>query len=256
MTETAARVAKLILKAGVDNLAGGLSDLYKGLTEERTRRFIDCLSSESEAQRISAEAAINEVIGGPNGERILRHVCRDVLFGTEAISLAALAIVVSESRRSPFDPFWARAANTIDGLQDDDAVAFVMLLHHHADFGIHREWQTLCHFDVANLRDKPHWSNLQRLCGIGETEIYSAVSEAIRRRLVLEDTDRGRLAGYGDVAPRTFFLPPTTARYFRILGRAIEIARRDHYTILGPFDFEVIDRLCGHSNGDTQEHPE
>ena len=83
MADKVARFAKLIVKAGVENLAGGLSDLYKGLTEERIRRFINCLTSESVAERISAEDAINKVITNTNGERILRHVCRDVLFGTE-----------------------------------------------------------------------------------------------------------------------------------------------------------------------------
>ena len=128
-----------------------------------------------------------------------------------------------------------------------------MLLHHHADFPIGREWQPICFFDVGHLRDKSHWSDLQTLCGIGEMEIYAAISEAMRRRFVLEDTSSGRFAGMDAIASQFFFLPSTAARYFRILGRAIEIAMPNQYKALGPFNFEMVDRLCGYSVADTQK---
>jgi hypothetical protein len=250
MTEKVIRFAQLVVKAGSDQFAGGLRELYHGLTEERARRFISWLASSSQERRSTAENSVKRLLESSNGTKILRHICRDVLFGTESVSLGALALIAGEASENREDPFWPRAANAVDGLQDDDATIFVALLRYAGDFTVQKEWLAVCHFDVAYLVGKPHWTELRILYGLGDTEVYCGISEAIQRRLFVPDTSSGRLGGHGDVAPRTFYLSPETARYYRILGRALELAQPERFGILAPLDFDEADRICaGPSTG-------
>lgn len=244
MKSDLSRLVGLVAKVGTDQLFGGVRDLYQGLSEERARRFVSWLSSESAAQQMNAAEALTRLLQDVDGERMVRHICRDVLFGTESISLAALAILASEASNGEHDPFRTRAAAAVDGLQNEDAVIFLGLMQHIGDFTVIKEWLPVCHFDVSDLQGKSHWLELETLFGLGAREVYSGINELTQRRLFMPDTARGRLGGVDDVAPSAFLLSPETARFFRLLGRALEIAEPDVFKVVDPTSFSLVESVC------------
>src|SRR5690606_19565748 len=94
--------------------------------------------------------AVGKLLKTENGQRVLRHVCRDVLFGTETISLAALALVASAAAANPGDLFLPRAAHAIDGLADEDAIVFLAMLKNLRGAG--RDWLPLGKFRREGAR--------------------------------------------------------------------------------------------------------
>lgn len=244
MKSDLARLTNLIVQVGSNQVFGGVRELFQGLTEERTRRFVNWLASASAKEQLTAEEALVKLLSDSDGERVLRHVCRDVLFGTETISLAALALVASAAGSRTHDPFWSRAASAVDGLRNEDALTFIALLRHLGDFTVRKEWMPICHFDVSNLRGKAHWAELETLYSLGPREIYSGIAELVQRRFFMPDKGRGRLGGVDDVAPTAFFLSPDTARYYRLLGRALEISSPEAFNVMVPLDFARIDTCC------------
>lgn len=238
------RFGKLVGKVAVDKTFGSVRDLFQGLCEERARRFVAWLESELDERQATAETAINALLVSTNGQRILRHVCRDVLFGTESISLAAMALISSRASAQADNPFWYRAAAAIDGLQNEDALVFLALLQYIEDFYVGREnWLPTFHFDTVKLTE-PHWDELKTVCGLGEREIYGGLVEVTRRRLLLADVSRGRAASVNEVAPLVAFLTADTSHYFQLLGRALEIAEPDLYTLLAPLKTSIVDAMC------------
>jgi hypothetical protein len=187
------------------------------------------------------------------GEGILRHLCREIMFGTDSISLAALAVLLGEVESDLEDTFCARAARAVDGFSNEDIWAFLAIMQHPEDMYIEREWRSTCFFDIK-LLVKPHWVELRSILGIDEERVYGAISECVSRRIFLPDNASGRGAGTDDLAMSIFIATEDTARYFRLLGRATQIAEPQLYGVVAPLNFESADAFCAHRPDNSSEN--
>ena len=244
--EGAMRLSSVLMKVGADKMVPGVRQLWELYTEERARRFMGWLATGSTDEQNKAEEIIGKLAGSREGMRIIRHICRDVLFGTETISTAALAIVAGEAANAPDDPILGRAARALEGLSDNDAIGFLALLHRIGDFYVQLgPVLPEFYFDVDRLVGRLYWQNIESVFGLGPYQIYSTIDECINRRLFLADASVGRGGSPNDKLPRVFLLHPETARYFRIIGRAVEFASSDSWhSLQPPLDFSCVDAAC------------
>ncbi len=238
------RMSNVLLEMAKDKTFGGMRKLFRGLSEERARWFIEWLASETEDKQVRAEVVLGTLLKSKNGTRILRHVCRDVLFGTDTISVAALALITSQASLVQGDAFYTRAAAALDGIANEDVLVFLCFLNHLEDASVSRQkWRTFCHFDLKVL-DRTHWMELKHIFGIGHEQVYCALSECVNRRLFLPDTGPGRLGGHDDYVPIHLFFSDDTARYFTLLARATEVAEPDCYRHLAPLNSNIVEAAC------------
>lgn len=215
------RFAALLGKMGTDAVLPGLRDLFAALSEERARRFISWLTESDTDKSVSAVDALNNLVREPDGEKILRHVIREIFFGTETVSLATLAVVASQAAREPKNSFLMRAARGIDGLSNEDAIVFLLLLGKSGGISVHREWRPACFLDLAEVRTE-RWVQALTLVGIDEHVVVAALQELTRRRFFLPDTVTSRLSGDGVSLYFGFF--EDSLRYYSLLREGLAIA--------------------------------
>lgn len=251
MSEEIQRFAGLLGRIASDQAFGGLRDLLQALSEERARRFVNWLSDATQERQVTAELAIRDLVNHPKGEAILRCVAREVVFGTETISLAALALIASEATVYPEDQFYSRAARTLEGMPNDDILAFLSLLRNLEDLHIHFEWRPVASIDLKCIRGD-RWRDISAVLGIGEEEVHAGITSAIRRGLVLADEGGGRLAGDDEYAVTIFLFAHNTWRYFQLLAKAVEIAEPAAFSVLAPMDVKRVERCCKHVGASNQ----
>lgn len=243
--EDSKRLVRALAGAAAEVMPPGVRPLFQQLLQERVRRFFRWLGGDDEAARSEAEKKLAEICETPDGEKLVRHVYRDVLFGTERISTAGMANIASAVINGDGDRFWIRAATIIDGLHDDDAFCFVAILSHFDDFDVEPgAWATAVKVDLQDF-SAPHWRGILELVGLTENELLVSIDTCVGRRLFWPTDSRGVMGGMTDVAPRRALLVPDTARLYRLLVRSMEMAAPELFTAIGPeFKFDTIDGAC------------
>jgi hypothetical protein len=221
MADDIKRFAALLSKIGTDAALPGLRELFAALSEERARRFVSWLTEGEPAKSSNAAAVLNKLVQRQGGEKILRHVVREIFFGTETISLATLALLASNAAREPSTTFFARAARGIDGLSNEDAIVFLLLLGKSDGISVLREWRPACFLNLAEVRSE-RWAQASALAGIDEHVVIASLEELTRRRFFLPDTAKSRLGGGGVSLYFGFF--EDSLRYYALLSRGLEIA--------------------------------
>jgi hypothetical protein len=204
-----------------DQAVPGVRDLFQALVEERARRFVRQLNAAASDDRLQAEAKIRALASSKSGEKVLMHVARECFFGSERLSLAAMAVLISEHDLNP--SYSEIAARALEGFADLDALTFlVMVSRPKACRPMPSKWRPGYVVDVKVVRE-PDWDVARNLVGISEEVLFTAVTECIRRKILMPDSASARLGSEKDLALRHFCTSRTTLAFYRTLHRALEI---------------------------------
>jgi hypothetical protein len=221
MDDTGKKLLALVKKGGrigLDQFAPGVTELYKELQQERARRFIEQLEAASELQRIDAESALGSMLSAEGSRTLLLTVVRDILFGSERISLAALALLASRLL-SETPTKVDLAARAIDGMSDLFASTFISLLNKlESMLRLTSKWRVFFQLEVSGVNDA-QWQFEREMLGLDAELMVLAVEDLIRRGLLLPDS-----TGRGAADRICFGLRTRTLWYYELLYRAAHLA--------------------------------
>ncbi|MBK8994124.1 MAG: hypothetical protein IPM35_00020 [Myxococcales bacterium] len=234
------RLARMLAGIGAARAAPGLREMFALLNEERARRFIAWLADPDMERTVPAERVISDLLHQPHGERILRHVVRDVFFGTETVSLAALAFIAAQASLRAEDEFLPRAARAVDGLANDDAAFFLCLMSQPTGVSVLAEERPVCVFSPSSIHEAA-WEAQRTVCGFSENQAIASIAELTRRRLFLPDTAGARLGG--GKAFVCFGVIDDSLRFYDLLYRALRVAETEVFSSIGIRSVEDMDRL-------------
>jgi hypothetical protein len=240
MSNAIARLTTLLGKIGVDQAVPGLRELFAALSEERARRFVGWLSEDDEEKSVDAATAMTRLVQAKDGEKILRHVVREIFWGTETVSLAGLALLASRAGRHPEDSFFARAARAIDGLSNADAAVFLFLMSNPLGVSVHQEWRPACFFPLSTIQSET-WAPVRTVLGVDEEQMVTGISELVQRRIFLPDASSGRLGG--EEVTIFFGFSRDSLRFYELLHRSFELAEPVIQQGLGLFRPPEVDIL-------------
>jgi hypothetical protein len=216
------RLGELAVRLVSNHAVPGVKDLFQALIDERSRRFVADLNTACDENRSRAEERIRALASTDSGAKVLMHIARECFFGTERISLAAMAVLVSEY--DDCDPGYREVAGrALEGLADIDALVFLIVFSRPKSCRpIPSKWRPGYAFDAKVVLDE-EWKSARTLVGASEEVLFAAITECLRRRILLPDSASGRFGGDGDVALRHFCTTHATLSFYRTLHRASQI---------------------------------
>lgn len=252
MKDELVRFGELVGKVGIEQAVPGIRELVGALHVERTRRFIDWLTSDDLHKSQAASQKIAILASRPEGETLLTHAIREILFGTESVSLAALALLASREVRG-FDRFHQAAARAVRDLSNQDAIVFLRLLAAKQQMLVRHEGWRLASFLELDCLENAEWRAVVDIFATDQEQLVASVAELTRRRLLMPDTVTGRL---GADKPRAFVgFTATSLRYYELLYRSLEIAEDGLFRHVVPAHPSEIENLWARRQNRTSEPP-
>lgn len=249
------RFADLAARLVTDQVVPGVRDLYQALLEERARRFVSHLNATSQSERNTAEREIRALATSADGESVLMRIARECLLGTERISLAAMAVIVSCDNLASSDK--AAIAASIEGLSDTDAVSFLSLLSRPTTRrSVKSSWCPEYAIDCT-VALTPDWEGPRVHAGVDDQALFSCMAECERRRILLPSPSRSRLGNETDIAPRYFCTSSRTLAIYEVIYRALAIVDKETIQVCAIMTIDAI-RLswpAGQTSGEKIDSP-